>query len=749
MAKLIYLPHGEGGKKQGVDDFLASGKSVDDLLSHATSELKNFETKNEGEKQIGAYVEKGNQLFHRKAQGEGTIDIRLCNFTARIAAEVARDDGAEVTRHLAITGSLASGKPLPRASVPASQFGSMNWTLEHWGVAATVAAGQSAKDKIREAVQTFSNEEGVAFETVYTHLGWRRFDDEYIYLHANGAIGADGAVTDVSVDVGAALSLYQLPTPNKPHESLAAIKASYEMLEVAPDTLTIPLFLSIYRAVIDGADFALYLAGLTGVRKSELAALAQQHFGSGLDSRHLPGNWSSTANALEGSAFVAKNALFTIDDFAPQGNQSEQAKYHATADRVFRAQGNSQGRGRLKADGTSRPPKPPRGLILSTGEELPLAHSIRARSLILEVKPNAVKLNVLTRCQEHAANGLYASALASFIQWLAPRLEDTRERLKCERNSYRSEFLSSHGRTTDACAELMATANVWSDFARDADFLSSRQDVEKFWTRVKTSLQQIAGKQAEHQRDADPVERFGLLLQAAVTSGKAHMVKVTGENPDNPEKYGHKVTKNDTPHGESNSLIPQGTKIGWLPDNPEAEGIYLEPEAAYAAVQGLAQQQGEPLSMAKSTLYKRLSERGYSVKNQRDRNTFKTTIEGGQQQTIKLSTLYLQKIGIFGIVGINETKSSVDAVFTIPISKNSKSGNGINGIVDNTSPDSYPEKNGIAEKNGIVKTVTKSSVDEENSDYPDYPENSDIVPKDILGMVGEPNPNEDGDALTI
>jgi hypothetical protein len=309
MARLIYLPHGEGGKKQGVDDFLASGKSIDDLLSYATGQIKNFDGEVEGENVIGCYVEKENQLFHRKTNDGNHQDSRLCNFIARIKAEVAHDDGAEVTRHLAIEGTLASGKPLPRAYVAASQFGSMNWVLEHWGVAATVSAGQSAKDRIREAIQSFSNKDGVNFETVYAHLGWRRNGDEYIYLHANGAIGKDGVVLGVSVDVGPALSLYQLPTPAKLHESLAAIKASFDMLEVAPDTLTIPLWLGVYRAVIDSADFALYLAGLTGVRKSELAALAQQHFGSGLDSRHFPGNWSSTANDLERSAFIAKDAL--------------------------------------------------------------------------------------------------------------------------------------------------------------------------------------------------------------------------------------------------------------------------------------------------------------------------------------------------------------------------------------------------------------------------------------------------------
>src|SRR5215218_2911541 len=37
---IVYLPHGEGGKKQGVDDFFVAGHSLDDLLGHATQELR-------------------------------------------------------------------------------------------------------------------------------------------------------------------------------------------------------------------------------------------------------------------------------------------------------------------------------------------------------------------------------------------------------------------------------------------------------------------------------------------------------------------------------------------------------------------------------------------------------------------------------------------------------------------------------------------------------------------------------------
>jgi Domain of unknown function (DUF3854) len=724
---LIYLPHGESGKKQGVDDFLASGKSIDNLLTFATPELKHFDVPNEGEKQIGYYVEKDNQLFHRKTNDGNHQDTRLCNFTARIVAEVARDDGAEITRHLAIEGKLATGKPLPRASVPATQFASMNWTLGHWGVAATVSAGQSATDRIREAIQIFSNADGVNFETVYAHLGWREIDGEWVYLHAGGAIGKDGVVPNIGVDVGPALNLYQLPEPSKVLGALSAIKASFAMLEVAPDHLTIPLFLVVYRAAIDTSDFALYLAGLTGVRKSELAALAQQHFGSGLDSRHLPGNWSSTANSLEGLAFGAKDALLVVDDFAPHGNQAEQARYHSSADRLFRGQGNSQGRGRLKADGSSRPPKPPRGLILATGEELPRAHSIRARSLILEVKPNDVNLDILTVCQQHASSGLYAQALASFIQWLAARLEQIRNRLKQARQDYRQHFISSHGRTTDACAELMVTCDVWGEFAREAGFLSE-PEVQAFRARVFTTLQGIAGSQAEHQRDADPVERFGLLLQAVFSSGRGHLASVGGGCPDSPEKWGYRVADKSSVYGAEIIHQPQGVKIGWVPDKPDIEGIYLEPEAAYAAVQQLAQQQNETLSMSKTTMYKRLAERGYIIKGEDDRNTRKVTIAGSRHNVINLPALYLTKTGTFGTDGTSNKNTNVDDGFTVPIPKSSQ---GLSGTIGTPSA-SVPKIETGHSQNRDAKNAVQ---DGKTIPCPESPVFTDIRPSEFSGAA--------------
>jgi len=174
--------------------------------------------------------------------------------------------------------------------------------------------------------------------------------------------------------------------------------------------VSFPLRTATCRAAFGDCDFSVHLAGETGAFKSELAALEQQHFGAGMDRLHLPAAWSSTGNALEMLAFHAKDALLVVDDFAPQGSAADVSRYYATAERLFRAAGNRAGRGRLDSSARLREPKPPRGLILSTGEEMPRGHSIRARLLLLELSKGAITANELTECQRDGASGRYAEA---------------------------------------------------------------------------------------------------------------------------------------------------------------------------------------------------------------------------------------------------------------------------------------------------------------------------------------------------
>src|SRR5258705_12838677 len=159
------------------------------------------------------------------------------------------------------------------------------------------------------------------------------------------------------------------------------------------------------------------------------------HFGAGFTAHRLPGSWTSTANFNERLAFIAKDALFVIDDFRP--GAAERTRLEGEADRLLRAATNGAGRGRLKSDISLHPARPPRALILATGEERPSGESLIARMLLVEVTPGDIGPKRLSACQRDAAGGRYAQAIAGYIQWLGPRRDQGRSEMSAAHARYR------------------------------------------------------------------------------------------------------------------------------------------------------------------------------------------------------------------------------------------------------------------------------------------------------------------------
>src|SRR5712691_6728858 len=382
--RYVYLPSGTSGTKVGVDDYLVAGHTVDHLVSLAMSTLRPLPYDDTPQM---PYQMTSQGILWLKQTKDGMVRTPLTNFTARIVTDITKDNGAE-TPHLFELEAQHHGETM-RFHVPAAHFAGMGWVTEHLGATAMVMPGMMLKDHARAAIQMCS--EQVEKRRVYTHLGWRKLGNTWGYLHAGGAIGARGALPDIDVEYDETLTQYRLPSPPDGDSERAAIRASLRVLDVAPDAVTMPFYTSIWRAVLGGVDCSLHGAGPTGAGKSALAALVQQHFGAGMDARHVPASWISTGNALEGLAFQAKDAVLVVDDFCPTGSHADIQRYHKEADRLFRSQGNQSGRQRMRPDSTLKPVKPPRGLILSTGEDVPRGQSLRARLLILDVSPGMVQ----------------------------------------------------------------------------------------------------------------------------------------------------------------------------------------------------------------------------------------------------------------------------------------------------------------------------------------------------------------------
>ena len=388
------------------------------------------------------FREQAGGLVQVRFGADGEIVEQLTNFTATIVADVVRDDGVE--RDTAIELDIMLAQQVKRVIVPTSQFGAMNWPIEHMGAAAILMPGQGVKDAARAAIQLLSPTP-IACKTIYTHTGWREVPSGnggkggFVYLHGGGCIGNSDAV---SIELSPGMAGYILPEPPVGDELRDAVRSSLALLKLAPKHLILPVFCGPWRAVLGQCDFAIHLAGPSGAFKSELAALLLQHFGAGLDARHLTAAWSSTKNSLEMVLFTAKETISVLDDFAPNGTPQDQAKWHTKADRIIRAQGNNSGRGRLRADSSMRAAKSPRGLVLSTGEEIPRGQSLRARMHIGEISPGDIDPIELTRCQQDARDGKYAAAMAGFIAWLAPHYGRMKERLRSEADELRNDATS-------------------------------------------------------------------------------------------------------------------------------------------------------------------------------------------------------------------------------------------------------------------------------------------------------------------
>jgi hypothetical protein len=560
-------------------------------------------------------------IYRVTTRGQQLVETQLTNFQASIVTNICLDDGVETKREFELQCEL-TGRSFG-FTIPSARFSPMDWPIEQMGPYAITFPNQ--KEYARTAIQSHSV--SAEEQRVYTHSGWRSVDGRWLFLHAGGAIDGAGAVTGVNVRLPGSLSRYELPTPPTLAALAAAVRSSLKLIELAPASIGFPVLAAVSRAVLGDADFALHVAGETGAFKSELAALAQQFFGAGMDRMHLPGSWASTGNALEMLAFHAKDALVVIDDFAPQGNTADVARYHSAADRVFRAAGNQSGRGRLDSNSKLRESKPPRGLVLSTGEDIPRGHSIRARLLILELSKGGITAAKLSECQSAALAGDYAQAMSGYLMWMAGRFEASRASHAQRVTELRADAIRdpAHARTPDIISNLQAAFESYLDFCTECGAIDD-QKRESLASACWRALREAAMAQAKHHAASEPAARFVSLVRACLSSGQAHLAGRDGGTPrQSPEGCGwRRVTQNE--------WVPRGNCIGWT---DEAD-IYLEPTAAYQVVQVAGRDAGESMAVSEQTLKKRLREKSLlaSIDESRQTLTIRRILAGSKKDVL-------------------------------------------------------------------------------------------------------------------
>jgi len=537
----------------------------------------------------------------------GEVPQRLTNFVARVDEEIVRDDGADVNRIYRLSGE-SDRRVLPPVDVPADRFGSLGWVSEAWGLAARITAERNARDYTREAIELLSQGAPVRYQ--YAHTGWRTLPGgNRAFLYPGRTIGAEGV--DVVLEPG--LERYFLPVPGSSEEVAEAIRLSLAFLLLAPSRITAPLLAAAYLAPLSEIivpDFVVWPWGHTGSFKSTLAAVLLCHYGDFTED-NLPLSFRSTANHIEKLLFVLKDVLAVVDDRRPAVGRAEAAELDKKVQELLRAAGNRQGRGRMNRDMSLRRSYPPRGMVIATAEELPEGpafESASARALAIKFAREEVNLERLTELQRKKA--ALPHAMAGYIAWvgtrydtLARELPPRREEL---RESLRSQMPGAHPRTPDAAAALIVALDTVLAYALEVGALDA-EEAEEFKAQAHAGVIEAARAHVVATSGGDPATRFIELLRTLFEAGKVYVKdKDTGQQPKKWKRLGWE--ENDGDSGGSHRPRRGADFVGWAGE----VHLFLDPNAAYAAVSNFATRGSIPFGIKPGALWEDLKRAGLS-----------------------------------------------------------------------------------------------------------------------------------------
>jgi hypothetical protein len=312
----------------------------------------------------------------------------------------------------------------------------------------------------------------------------------------------------------------------------------------------------------------------------------------------------------------------------------------------------------MRSDLTLRPARPPRGQLISTGEEMPLGQSLRARMMGVEFRSGDVSWDRLTEAQALAADGVYAATIGGFVVWLASRLPEVQAHFQEQRLALREQTQAEHKRTADVVAQLGAAWDAFVGFALEVGAID-KNTAEELWDRVWAGLLEAAAEQAILQQAAEPTARFRDLILAALSTGKAHIAdSKTGLSPPNAEQWGWRRNEFE--------WLPKGECIGWLENG---ETLFLQPDVAYTAASKIG-----TIPVSSETLGLRLADKGVIV-TERDsdggrRPRVKRRINGKRPRVYhvrmlewllqkEVSPLSFTETGASGAIGAEDEKDEI------------------------------------------------------------------------------------------
>ena len=371
--------------------------------------------------------------------------------------------------------------------------------------------------------------------------------------------------------------------------------------------------------------FVVWLYGRTGTLKSSLAALVLNHFGPDFDGFHFPASFLDTPGRLEQKAFLVKDAVLVVDDYAPQKDARAAQEYRRAAHHLVPSVGNRAGRGRLTRDIKARQSYAPRGLVMVTGEELPETESLVARLFVVELKGDSVDLPRLTAAQ--ARRELYSHAMAGYLGWLKEHWS-AYIKLIPERALHYRGLASNNGahlRLPETIALLMVGWEMGLRYALSIGALPAT-DYALLMDLGWQALVENGAEMAQLGGEEKPEELFLGTFRELLAQGKVYLCQRDG-----PGLIGG---GRGAPGSEE-----RGEMLGWY----DEACLYLLPEVSYTRIARHFRDQGGVFPARPLTFRKSLKEAGYLLE-QNGRLSSNILFDGRGQRVLVLKRNVLGEI---------------------------------------------------------------------------------------------------------
>jgi hypothetical protein len=346
------------------------------------------------------------------------------------------------------------------------------------------------------------------------------------------------------------------------------------------------MYLSPLSEIIPPA-FTLWYCGPSGSYKSVLTSLALSHFGN-FNHLGLIASWRDTVNALEKKLFIAKDLPTVIDDWAPGVSNSSARSLDEKVEHITRGQGNRQSKGRMQSDTSTRKEYPPRGLLITSGEQLPGGASQTSRIFTVEIEREDTDTKKLTIAQHHKEQ--FRRAMSHYILWLSEQWESLKKELppKWEKLRDKARAANEHPRLPEVVACLQISMELSLLFAKEKGAITTNE-AKKLSTDSWAILTSMAQAQEKRVSGESAATRFLEGIKAVVHMKSAILQDINSEAPER--------------------LLPNQVLIGWK--NSGTGEIWLEPLAAYQAVYQYYNRAGDAFTIKREAVWQDLRRRGF------------------------------------------------------------------------------------------------------------------------------------------